>query len=63
ADQGERIDGLLGDHPVVGGVRADGSTITAGVPDPIQHPDDVEHTGEFPAYQDVPPLGPHIPQS
>ncbi len=35
ADQGPRIDGLLGQRPKTGGIRADGSTITAGVPDPI----------------------------
>lgn len=34
-DQGPRIDGLLDKRPPTGGVRADGSTITAGVPDPI----------------------------
>ena len=60
-DQGDRIDGLLGDHPIIGGTRADGSTITAGVPDPILPPEDSETTGELPAYVDldldhVPPL-------
>ncbi|WP_243057381.1 glycoside hydrolase family 65 protein [Nocardioides sp. SR21] len=49
ADQGPRIDGLLGDHPVIGGVRADGSTITAGVPDPIQPLEDAD-LGELPTY-------------
>ena len=39
-DQGDRFDGLLGDRPVTGGTRADGSTITAGVPSPIQRPKD-----------------------
>ncbi|WP_181311905.1 glycoside hydrolase family 65 protein [Nocardioides campestrisoli] len=38
-DQGPRIDGLLGDKPQTGGVRSDGSKITAGVPDPIALPD------------------------
>jgi len=59
-DQGDRIDGLLGDHPIIGGTRADGSTITAGVPEPIQPPpDDMEMTGELPAYVDTaPPLAP-----
>lgn len=33
--QGERIDGLMGDLPHTGGVRADGTRITAGVPDPV----------------------------
>jgi alpha,alpha-trehalose phosphorylase len=49
-DQGDRIDGLLGDHPVIGGTRADGSTITAGVPEPIQPPEELDNTGEMPAY-------------
>lgn len=64
-DQGPRIDGLIGDHPVVGGTRADGSTITAGVPEPIHHPEGIEHTGEIPVYAgDVPPaMGPHVPGS
>ncbi|MBM6405460.1 glycoside hydrolase family 65 protein [Phycicoccus sp. CSK15P-2] len=34
-DQGPRIDGLIAQKPQTGGRRADGSTITAGVPDPI----------------------------
>lgn len=49
SDQGARIDGLLGDHPVIGGVRADGSTITAGVPEPI-HPHEDADLGELPSY-------------
>ena len=48
--QGDRIDGLLGDHPVIGGTRADGSTITAGVPDPILPPEEFDTTGELPIY-------------
>jgi len=48
-DQGARIDGLLGDHPVIGGVRADGSTITAGVPEPIQPHEDAD-LGDMPSY-------------
>jgi alpha,alpha-trehalose phosphorylase len=36
---GERIDGTLGDTPLIGGTRADGTTITAGVPDPIPFED------------------------
>jgi alpha,alpha-trehalose phosphorylase len=32
---GERIEGDLGTKPVIGGHRADGSTITAGVPTPV----------------------------
>lgn len=59
-DQGDRIDGLLGEHPIIGGTRADGSTITAGVPEPIQPaPDEADMTGELPAYVDpAPPLAP-----
>ena len=34
-DQGPRIDGLLGKVPQTGGTRADGTTITAGVPEPM----------------------------
>ncbi|GGL41750.1 glycoside hydrolase family 65 protein [Phycicoccus endophyticus] len=34
-DQGARLDGLLGKRPQTGGTRADGSRITAGVPDPM----------------------------
>ena len=29
---GDRIDGTLGDAPLIGGTRADGTMITAGVP-------------------------------
>jgi alpha,alpha-trehalose phosphorylase len=61
-DQGERIDGLLGDRPVVGGQRADGTTITAGVPEPIHAPDEVDSTGEIPITEmEAPLLGPHGP--
>ena len=35
-DQGPRFDGLLGDKPHTGGIRADGTRITSGVPDPVQ---------------------------
>jgi alpha,alpha-trehalose phosphorylase len=55
-DQGARIDGLLGDHPVTGGTRSDGSTITAGVPEPIHPPDEFDNTGELPAYLADPPV-------
>ncbi len=40
-DQGPRIDGLLGDKPQVGGTRADGTKITAGVPEPMNFDEDV----------------------
>jgi alpha,alpha-trehalose phosphorylase len=33
--QGPRVDGGLGHAPHVGGIRADGTRITAGVPDPV----------------------------
>ena len=33
--QGDRIDGLLGNKPILGGTRSDGTRITAGVPEPI----------------------------
>ena len=38
--QGPRIDGLLGDKPQVGGTRADGTKITAGVPEPMMFDED-----------------------
>ena len=38
--QGPRYDGLLGDKPQVGGTRADGTKITAGVPEPMVFEDD-----------------------
>ncbi|WP_082534170.1 glycoside hydrolase family 65 protein [Marmoricola sp. Leaf446] len=41
AGQGPRIDGLLGDKPQVGGTRADGTKITAGVPEPMMFVEDV----------------------
>lgn len=37
---GLRIDGVLGDRPQTGGTRADGSRITAGVPDPMPQEED-----------------------
>ncbi|MBJ7359972.1 glycosyl hydrolase family 65 protein, partial [Nocardioides sp.] len=39
---GQRIDGTLGDAPLIGGTRADGTTITAGVPEPIPFEDHQE---------------------
>jgi alpha,alpha-trehalose phosphorylase len=33
--RGTRVAGAIGDRPVTGGMRADGSRITAGVPDPM----------------------------
>jgi alpha,alpha-trehalose phosphorylase len=44
-DQGPRLPGLLGEQPKTGGRRADGTRITAGVPEPMMFaedaPDDV----------------------
>ena len=39
-DQGERFDGLLGTSPLIGGRRADGSLMTAGVPETPSEIDD-----------------------
>ncbi len=39
-DQGPRIDGKIGDSPLIGGHRADGTEITAGVPEPSYTPDE-----------------------
>ena len=41
-DQGPRIDGLLGEKPQTGGTRADGTKITAGVPEPMMFDEDVD---------------------
>ena len=57
--QGDRIDGLLGDKPILGGTRADGTRITAGVPEPIAF-DDLGATS-WPKRRL--PAGPHVPQS
>ena len=39
--QGLRLPGLLGDKPHLGGTRADGTKITAGVPEPMVFDEDV----------------------
>ena len=39
--QGLRLPGLLGDRPHLGGTRADGTKITAGVPEPMVFQEDV----------------------
>ena len=44
---GPRLSGGLAVRPRTGGVRTDGSKITAGVPDPSRHHDPAE-TGELP---------------
>ncbi|MDH2414107.1 glycosyl hydrolase family 65 protein [Nocardioides sp. CER19] len=46
---GPRADGHLGDSPVVGGTRADGTTITAAVPEPSLGPTTEEL--QIPVYQ------------
>jgi alpha,alpha-trehalose phosphorylase len=58
ADQGDRIEGLLGNKPILGGTRSDGTKITAGVPEPIAFE---EFGGEL-EFFDLPPAGPHVPQ-
>jgi alpha,alpha-trehalose phosphorylase len=60
AHQGDRIDGLLGDKPILGGTRADGTKITAGVPEPIAFEE--LGTGEFEG-PETSSVGPHVPQS
>jgi alpha,alpha-trehalose phosphorylase len=45
---GPRLPGRLGTRPRTGGVRADGSKISAGVPDPLRH-HAASETGELPA--------------
>ncbi|WP_244932094.1 glycosyl hydrolase family 65 protein [Nocardioides sp. W7] len=60
ADQGPRMSGVINDQPITGGVRADGSTITSGVPDPIVHEPE---TGELPVFHEqAAPIGTHVPQ-
>ena len=46
--QGPKLPGRLATRPRTGGVRSDGSKITAGVPDPLRH-SDPDETGEMPA--------------
>lgn len=53
---GERIDGTLGDAPLIGGTRADGTTITAGVPDPIPFEDHLQLSPSDVPLVDPPPL-------
>ncbi|MCW2807202.1 MAG: Kojibiose phosphorylase [Marmoricola sp.] len=56
-DQGQRIDGLLGEQPILGGTRADGTKITAGVPEPIAFEELGTSELEFPDL----PVAPHVP--
>ena len=57
---GTRLPATLDDHPQLGGTRADGSRITAGVPDPIPATTAVEDPADM---VEPPPIGPHVPQS
>ncbi len=45
SDQGPRIPGLIGDRPQTGGTRADGTRITAGVPEPMVFDEEGPGTG------------------
>jgi alpha,alpha-trehalose phosphorylase len=58
AHQGPRIDGLLGDKPILGGTRSDGTKITAGVPEPIAFDELAQQEVDYFA---VAPAAPHVP--
>jgi alpha,alpha-trehalose phosphorylase len=58
--QGDRFEGLLGDKPILGGTRADGTKITAGVPEPIAFDELVANELE---HYDLPRNGPHVAQT
>ena len=57
---GRRLSVELAEEPQLGGTRADGSKITAGVPDPIPAPEEDAYHDAMP---EPPPIGPHVPQS
>ncbi|HEY1116757.1 MAG TPA: hypothetical protein VGE43_03570, partial [Acidimicrobiales bacterium] len=57
---GTRLARTLGEEPQLGGTRADGSKITAGVPDPIPSTEAVDDPADL---VEPPPIGPHVPQS
>ncbi|GAA0969789.1 glycosyl hydrolase family 65 protein [Nocardioides aquaticus] len=62
---GLRIAGELGDTPLIGGRRADGTRITAGVPVPRLLAADLEAAGldaigAAPSSPTAPPVGPHV---
>jgi alpha,alpha-trehalose phosphorylase len=57
--QGDRIDGLLGNKPILGGTRSDGTKITAGVPEPIAFAELASNELE---HHDLPPAGQHVIQ-
>jgi len=53
--QGPCQEGELGDRPLIGGHRADGTIITAGVPTPMPSPEDTADTADVEAaYETVP---------
>ncbi|WP_182526090.1 glycoside hydrolase family 65 protein [Nocardioides dongkuii] len=58
AHQGPHIEEVLDARPVIGAVRADGSTITAGVPDPVSH--EIDQADLAPSDR-APGIGPHVP--
>ena len=57
---GTRLSAHLAEEPQLGGTRADGSRITAGVPDPIPGTEEQAYHEDMP---EPPPIGPHVPQS
>ncbi|KQP66542.1 glycoside hydrolase family 65 protein [Nocardioides sp. Leaf285] len=59
---GDRLSGHLGDEPQLGGVRSDGTRITAGVPDPISF-EDPTYAEILAEEEELPAIGPHVPQS
>ena len=58
--RGTRLARELDEEPQLGGTRADGSRITAGVPDPIPSTEAVDDPADL---VEPPPIGPHVPQS
>ncbi|MET0837730.1 MAG: glycosyl hydrolase family 65 protein, partial [Marmoricola sp.] len=65
--QGPRLPGLLGEKPQTGGTRADGTKITAGVPEPMVFEEDapegpLEAAGPVAAEADA-GMGLHVPES
>ena len=60
--RGHASPGLLGEKPQTGGTRADGTKITAGVPEPMVFDEDLDahEQQQAPA---IPEMGPHVPQS
>jgi alpha,alpha-trehalose phosphorylase len=58
--RGTRLARELDEEPQLGGTRADGSRITAGVPDPIPSTEAIDDPADL---VEPPPIGPHVPQS